>query len=273
MAAAALLLAALTVVTVEFAAVPEPARANFGISQNKGIDACDLQNSISNAQAFWTNTPYYNIGLYLGGSSAGCPVQSASYANQLVSMGWDLLLIWVGPQAPCRPAARTHFSTDPSTAYNQGRNEATAAYTKLLNFNLSIVDTPITYDLESLTNYNSQCLAAAKSFIQGWVDQLHVQTAQKAGLYGSVCGSALSSFATLSPPPDYITGADWGTTPHTSTMNCVPSSYWTNFQRHKQYQGDHNERWNGVSISVDSDCSNAPVYPDGNALGSNHDCL
>lgn len=62
-------------------------------------------------------------------------------------------------------------------------------------------------------------------------------------------------------PPDYIFGADWDGNSNTSVMACVPSGDWVNAQRLKQYSGTHNETWNGVTLSVDSDSSNAPVYP------------
>ena len=51
-------------------------------------------------------------------------------------------------------------------------------------------------------------------------------------------------------------------------MPCVPAGDWASSQRHKQYQGGHDETWNGVTLNVDGDCSDGPVYPAGDQLGS-----
>src|SRR5689334_12013975 len=74
-----------------------PARASFGNSIHMGWDACGA--SYAKAQAFWDNTPYWNMGLYLGGSSygAGCKRWSGSEVGQLRALGYKFLPLWVGP--------------------------------------------------------------------------------------------------------------------------------------------------------------------------------
>jgi hypothetical protein len=70
-----------------------------------------------------------------------------------------------------------------------------------------------------------------------------------------------------------IDGAAWDGVKSTRSMPCVGSGLWTNRQRHKQYRGDHNETWNGVTLSVDNDCSNGPVYPGPDELDTGNGCL
>lgn len=255
----AVLLAGLTSVLVVPAA--GTAQASAGISQRMGWDACGI-GSTSNAQAFWNNTPYWNLGLYLGGSSygSGCTRWSAAQVNTLRAQGWMFLPLWVGPQAPCTGFG-SRFSYDGATAFSQGRNEATAAYNKIVALGWDVLNAPVIYDLEAFNTGNSSCLAAAKQFVSGWVYQLHLAPAQKAGVYGSGCSSGLSSFAGIANVPDFIFGADWSGNRYTGTITCVPSGYWTANQRHKQYRGDHLETWNGVTLNIDNDCSNGPVYP------------
>ena len=85
----------------------------------------------------------------------------------------------------------------------------------------------------------------------------------RAGVYGSTCASGLDDFAGISPAPDWIWGALWDLNPSTSHLGtCVATSHWTNRQRHKQYRGEHPETWNGVMLSVDSDCANGPMFGD-----------
>lgn len=118
---------------------------------------------------------------------------------------------------------------------------------------------PLSYDLEGFQT-TSSCVAAAQAFINGWTHQLAVSPPQDSGVYGSVCGSDLQAYAYISLPPVYIHGADWDGNSDTSTMACVNPGDWVYSQRLKQYNGPHTETWNGVTLSVDSDSANGPVY-------------
>jgi hypothetical protein len=42
----------------------------------------------------------------------------------------------------------------------------------------------------------------------------------------------------------------------------LPPSLWANRARIQQYQGDHDETWGGVTLNIDSNWVDAPVYPD-----------
>ncbi|MBO2446146.1 DUF1906 domain-containing protein [Actinomadura barringtoniae] len=236
-----------------------------------GWDACAA--SIAKAQAFWSNTPYWNMGLYLGGSSygSGCKRWSSAEVGQLRTMGYKFLPLWVGPQAPCT-GFPSRFSTSTATAYDQGRAEAKAVYNVAAGLGWDTTDAPMIYDLEGFDTTNGGCLNATKSFIDGWVYQLHVAPAQRAGVYGSSCASGLNSYSTIANVPDFIHGASWNGVKSTSDLSCIPAGNWTQRQRHKQYQGGHNETWNGVTMNVDSDCSNGPVYPGPDNLTSPQGC-
>ncbi|MBO0870174.1 MAG: DUF1906 domain-containing protein [Micromonosporaceae bacterium] len=269
----ALLLVPLTAAAAP-AAAPRAAHASVGISQHRGLDTCSAP-TVAQMQAFWNNTPFWNIGIYIGGQLRGCaqPNLTSSWLQQVGpnGIGWQFLPIWVGPQAPCS-GFQTTFAWDPGTAYQQGRNEALAAYRTAVNLGMSVQDAPITYDLEAFNSADPNCVSAAQWFIQGWVDQLHVPVAQLAGVYGSSCASALAAFASLNPAPDYIWAANWDNNPSTQSLSCVSSGLWSNHQRHKQYAGGHNETWNGVTLNVDSDCSDGPVYPGPDSLSTVDGC-
>ena len=237
------------------------------VSQEKGFDACTLP-STSAMQTWWTYSPYYNYYLYIGGSekaNCGGATLSSSWITTVTNQGWDLVFIWVGPQMPSSCSSRSFSDTislDTATAYNQGKTEAHAAYLKLVNLSVNVTNAPVVYDLEGY-NGGSTCRAAAKSFMKGWADQLALAPAQLSGAYGSACSSYIDDFASDGNPPDFIWPADWDGNQSTGSVSCVASTHWTHNQRHKQYQGDHNETYGGVTINLDSDCANGPVY--GNA--------
>jgi hypothetical protein len=262
----------LTTLTATIPSVQSPpAHAASGISQRLGFDSC--MPTLDQMRAFWNNTPFSNFGLYIGGVDLGCPTPNASYVSQVQSMGWQFMPIWVGPQAPCTPTTSVRMSPDPATAYQQGKAEALASYKQMVSLGMNTDGSPITYDMEHFDTRNVACMNAVMSFIKGWVEQLHVPPAQKAGVYGSTCASGLSRLAEISPAPDFIHGASWDDNRKTTAMPCLSAGLWTNNQRHKQYAGPHDETWNGVRLNIDSDCSNAPTYPGPDQWNTGQGCV
>jgi hypothetical protein len=251
--------------SVFFAAPPAQAYPGGGAAFNgKGFDTCAAP-STAQMQAWWTNTPWSWVGVYIGGAVRGCsqPNLTASWMNTTYSQGWRHTLIWVGPQAPCTTYS-SRISYDTATAYQQGKDEAVKAYNALmaLGFTNNASGTPVVYDMEGYGT-NASCKAAVKEFMQGWVDQLAVAPAQVSGVYGSACNSNLSDLATMARPPKFIWAANWDNNPSTSTLSCVSGTSWSSHQRLKQYQGDHNDTYGGVTLNIDSNCANGPVAPTG----------
>jgi hypothetical protein len=224
----------------------------------QGADSCTAP-SLSQMTAFWTNTPYSAWGVYIGGIDRSCaqPNLTASWVTSVTKQGWHLLPLWVGPQNPCA-SGFDHFSSNTTTAFSQGKTEALSAYKALHALGMAD-NSPIIYDLEAPSSSTSACVSATKSFIKGWVTQLHVAPAQSAGVYTSTCAGFIDQFASNSPAPDFVDGADWDGDLSTSELPCVSASHWANKARHKQYQGGHNVTENGVTLNVDSDCSNGPT--------------
>jgi len=262
--AAALLLTSTAAAARVAGAAPAQALGTYTLT-GKGLDSCTAP-SLNQMSNFWRNTPYWYWGIYIGGNQRSCsqPNLTASWISSVTSQGWRLLPLWVGPQDPCEHGFGSYISTNTTTAYSQGKNEAAAAYNAWTGTLGQSVDTPIDYDLE----YNghtitSTCLAAMQSFISGWVFQLHIAPAQVAGVYTSSSGGDLNAFASIANVPDFIDGADYNGNPSTADLAGIPSGNWVNHQRHKQYAGGHNETWNGSTINVDSRCANAAVYATG----------
>lgn len=238
-----------------------------------GGDSCTAP-SQSEMTAFWTNTRFSYWGIYIGGSVRACaqPNLTASWVTNVTNQGWNLLPWWVGPQSPCWGApGGERFSLDPGTAYNQGKAEALKAYQAWKPLS-GQSDVPIVYDLEGATNNTAACREASKSFINGWVEQLHVAPAQPAGVYSSACGGAIDDFWNIPNRPDFIDAADWDNNPDTRAVDCVAGDHWSNVERHKQYQGDHNETYNGVTLNIDSRCSHGQVFGTANHVVPGHAC-
>ncbi len=248
-----------------------PAAATVSLT-GYGADTCTAP-SESQMKAFWNNTPFSYWGVYIGGADRGCsqPNLTSTWVSHMLTTGWDLLPVWVGPQNPCTPGQAAYFSTNTTTAYSQGKAQALAAYAAWKKLS-SVANVPIDYDLEASGTDSTTCRNAAKAFVNGWVTQLHVAPAQKAGLYSSSCAGYLSDFRYIAHYPDFIDAADWDNSASVGGISCVPSNYWWNHQRHKQYRGGHNATYNGVTLNIDSRCSDGPVYGAASRTSSTQAC-
>jgi photosystem II stability/assembly factor-like uncharacterized protein len=231
--------------------------------KGQGFDKCEIS-SLSNLQAWKTNGPFSAVNLYIGGVTRGCAnvnlsgATAKSFVEALSIQGWKFIPTWVGHQAACTGFSYT-MPYNLSLAEQLGRDNAFDAARIAMKLGLADENqsgTVIYYDLEGFDTTNSSCVEAAKAFINGWVDELHTEYGIMAGVYGSVCSSALAAFATIPNPPDVIWPAAWSTNVYNSSVDayglpCLSDSSWGDQQRIYQYTGGHNENWGGVLMNVD----------------------
>ena len=243
---------------------------------HEGFDKCSPP-SESQFATWWSYSPYWWHGLYIGGENWTCrPLTfTAQNLNDVYAQGWRFMFLWVGPQPPCTTMGKYYtFSSNTTTAYSQGTTEAHSAIATLsstLGVDNQASGSAIAYDIESAGN--GTCQAATNSFIQGWVNYMHqCCPTQVPGVYGSVCGASLDSYAFLSPPPTFVWGAEIDGNHNTDTgdlwydpSNCgVASDHWVDHQRLKQWNQSHYETYpagTGVKLYIDSDCANGPTNP------------
>jgi len=98
-------------------------------SRHVGFDAC-TKPTTSQMGTWWSTSPYFDYGVYVGGVNTHCASLTSSWVNTVTGQGWGLIPIWVGPQAPCTSAPSGGTWTTISTtggAYAQGQAEADAA--------------------------------------------------------------------------------------------------------------------------------------------------
>ena len=241
-----------------------PGVGNTEVFIGQGFDRCEIP-TLAQMQTWWNSSPYKTVNLYVGGSSRTCAnsVLTPSYLFRLKQQGWKFFPTWVGPQAPCT-GYPSRMSSDAMTAYAQGVSEANLAVERLFTLGLTKPDktgSVIYYDIE---NYGTDtaCRAAVNSFMNGWVSQLHAR-GNVAGVYGStLCNTGLSDFLSIANVPDVIWPARWYHNlgagfydPNATVWNlgsCIPNSAWSDHQRIRQYEGDHDETWGGLTLDIDS---------------------
>ena len=227
-----------------------------------GFDACTAPST--NALQAWSASPYRAVGIYLGGVNRACADGNLSpaWVSTAVSMGWSLLPLYVGLQAPCVGATRLQrISSTQATAVAQGRAAADDAARLAGGFGLP-AGSPIYFDMEGYKTTDTACTKAVQSFVTGWVTELRT-LAFVPGVYGSAA-STIRDVSTLgSALPDVVWIANWNGVESVFGDPYVSDTLWPTHQRIHQYRGGHRETWGGVTINIDSSYVDAAVV--GNA--------
>ena len=215
----------------------------------------------------WLNSsPFLGVGIYISGSSRGCPRQpnlTATWVRTQLARGWRLLPITLGPQASCTTRERylhqVRINPSASGSYDrartQGRAEADKTMAVARRLGISRGST-LWYDLEAFDTSGTRCRESALSFLSAWSRQLH-RAGYVSGAYSSAAsGIRMLDDARVQRPgryqlPDRVWIADWNGRATTSS-SYVRSTGWTPHRRVHQYRGGHDETHGGVRINIDT---------------------
>jgi hypothetical protein len=206
-------------------------------------------------QSWWSNTPWSDANIYIGGSNRGCAQSqlTAAWVKAIFAQGWHLIPTWVGPQAPgsgCSGCGQ--MSSTPATAHQQGIAQADLAVAKAKTLELQRA-TVIYYDMEGY----SPSSAAVSAFIDGWTSRLH-ELGNTSGVYGGA-NNANTDWSAIGNPPDAVWIASWDGHARATPISGLSDNLWANQQRIHQYQGGHDETWGGVTFNIDSNYEDGPV--------------
>jgi len=227
-----------------------------------GFDACSAP-ALQELQA-WLGSPYRAVGIYLGGINRACPDGnlSAAWTAGAVTIGWNLLPLYVGLQAPC-VSQQGLALIDPSMAAAQGAAAADDAAARAAFFGLAS-GAPVYFDMEGYKTNSPPCTKVVQAFLGGWVTELHAR-GFTAGVYGSAASTIRDLLPSIGTPavPDAAWIANWNGTKSVFGDQYVPDSAWPLHQRVHQYSGGHNETYVGVRINIDSNAVDGPVVGSG----------
>jgi Domain of unknown function (DUF1906) len=256
--------------------VPGPSAPSVGSTYTGyGFDTCKAP-STNQMAAVTSGSPFRSIGVYIGGSAAACkpgngsnPNLNASWISTVEGWGWRLIPIYVGSQAPCvnQPNLPTINSFDPGT---DALNEASDAIAQAKSLGLG-PSTPIYFDMEA---YGSDpgCVNVVRTFMSDWNFWMHY-SGYTSGFYSSGASGITDEVNVLinNLPygvPDDIWIAHWlapsGSCPGYLSWpsnlgdRYVPSIYWSNHQRHRQFCGGVTANFGGP-LPMDLDISDGSV--------------
>jgi len=228
----------------------------------EGFDACSTPST--SQMSAWGASPYRAIGVYIGGTNMACsqPNLTSSWMVAQSAAGWHVIPIYVGLQAPGNGCGCGAISS--GSAAKQGAAAATDAITKAQAIGLA-PGNPLYFDMEGYST-SSSTSSTVLNFLAAWTSQLHAG-GYKSGVYSSAASGIrdlASEMGTGYTEPDDLWIANWNGAKNTSDPN-VPSADWSSHQRLHQYEGAHNETYNGDTINIDGDYVDAATAAAGAA--------
>jgi glycoside hydrolase-like protein len=260
--AAAILLAAPALAAPAVPASPSttvsyPAPASATSYSGLAFDAC----AAPDMQA-WGASPYHAIGIYVGGQNRACaqPELSSSWVGSVSALGWRLIPIFKGRQAPCG-GKTTDLKIVPAQAAAEGTWAAGNAAQQVTALGM-VSGSAIYYDMEQYTTGDTSCRNAVLTFLSAWTRQLH-KLGYVSGVYenlnlGAQDLAAVHSSAAYARP-DALWIARYDLNPALTGWSGIADRMWAAHQRAKQYQADFSASYGGVTLTIDADSLDAPV--------------
>jgi uncharacterized protein YraI len=253
-------------VAIPAAAEPEtpvvyPSGSAATMANRLGFDACTAP-SIAALKAWKGTSPYSAVNVYFGGINRGCaqPNLTAAWVRDATVAGWRLLPTYFGHQPYCM-FGNKEFRYDAGNATSRGTSNATDAVSKAKALGMR-PGSALYADVEHYDRTDSSCRTAVRRYVSAWTKKLH-SSGYLAGVYvhqdSGLRDLSDSYNSTTYARPDAVWMARWDGNKSLTNWPTAPNSHWATWQRAKQYRGDHNETWGGVTINIDSDAIKAPV--------------
>jgi Domain of unknown function (DUF1906) len=224
-----------------------------------GFDTCTAP-SLHTMRAW--RAKFSATAIYIGGSMMACGYGnlSPSWIRQAEAMGWSLLPIYVGIQAPCNSFSG---KIDPKRPAAQGVGAADHAITDADAFGLG-KGSPIYFDMEAYDHTRARCATAVLTFLDAWTREINAH-GYVSGVYSSA-GAAITDLQSRTriaghplAEPQAIWFALWDNVANLTGRPYMTSAVWPMSARSKQYAGPHVVKVAGIKLDIDSDLVNGPV--------------
>ncbi len=225
------------------------------------FDTCTAP-SLTALSAWKGRSPYAGVNIYFGGRNRGCaqPNLTASWVRGATANGWYLVPTYFGDQPFCVFGSKPYRYTA-SGAAARGAADGADAVAQAKSLGL-LPGSALYADVEHYDRAAAGCTAAVRTYVSEWTRALH-RAGYLAGIYAhqdsGVRDLAASYLSTSLARPDAIWMARWDNVATTVNWPTAGNGLWAEWQRAKQYRGDHNETWGGVTLNIDSDIIRGPV--------------
>jgi uncharacterized protein YraI len=230
-------------------------------TDSSGFDTCAAP-SLTALKAWRGASSYRAVNIYFGGNNRGCaqPNLTQAWVRDAAAMGWSLLPTYYGYQPYCMFGSKPNRYTA-TNATSRGTSDATDAVAKAKALGL-LSGSALYADVEHYDRTISSCRTAVLRYVSAWTKTVHA-AGYLAGVYvhqdSGLRDLSAAYNSTTYARPDAVWMARWDGVRSLTNWPTATNSQWSVYQRAKQYRGDHNETWGGVTINIDNDVLKAPV--------------
>nr|WP_166682447.1 DUF1906 domain-containing protein [Streptomyces sp. 846.5] len=242
-------------------AAPDAVR-NRRVFRGQAFDTCAAP-GLGALRTWKRSSPYGALGVYIGGRNRACaqPQLSADWTRSAASMGWGLLPLYVGLQAPCLNSGSS-ATMNPGNAAGQGTAEGRDAVNRARELAIR-PGSPLYLDMESYARGSNSCTLTVLQYTAAWSHAVRA-----AGYLSGFYSSSDSGVADLSwavgrrrvpELPDIVWYARWDGRNDTSGYGALGSGQWGSHQRVHQFVGNTSECHGGVRIHIDRNAVDGPV--------------
>ncbi|MEU3430103.1 DUF1906 domain-containing protein [Streptomyces gardneri] len=228
----------------------------------KAFDTCEAP-SLAVMRA-WLSSPYRAVGVYFGGRGRGCPVQkelTPAWVASAHAMGWKLLPLFVGSQAPCVHSAAKRPYAIGSRPSSQGVQEAGDAVRAARALGIG-ASSPLYLDIEAFRLEDTSCAATTLSFVRAWNREVR-RLGYLPGYYSSadtgIRQIERERKAGTQDLPSVLWFARWRGEPALYTETSLHPEAWMPHARIHQYVGNVAESYGGRRMLIDRNAVDAPV--------------
>jgi len=238
-----------------------PAVSSATRAQGRFFDTCTAP-SLAALSAWRGTSPYIGVNIYFGGRNRGCgqPNLTPAWVRSASAAGWFLVPTYFGDQPFCVIGDKP-FRYTATGAAARGSADGADAVAAARGLGL-LAGSALYADVENYDRTNASCVAAVRRYVSEWTRALH-RSGYLAGVYvhqDSGLRDLAGSYSSASlARPDAVWMARWGTAATLTGWPTAGNTLWAEWQRAKQYQGDHVETHGGVSLNIDSDLIKGPV--------------
>ncbi|WP_235498890.1 glycoside hydrolase domain-containing protein [Knoellia sp. Soil729] len=225
------------------------------------FDTCTAP-SLSALAAWRGTSPYTGVNIYFGGRNRGCaqPNLTAAWVRSASAANWSLVPTYFGDQPFCVFGSKPYrYAASGAAARGAADGADAVAKAKALGM---LAGSALYADVEHYDRAASGCIGAVRTYVSEWTRALH-RSGYLAGVYvhqdSGLRDLAASYLTTSLARPDAVWMARWDNVATVTGWPTAGNTLWAEWQRAKQYRGDHVETWGGVSMNVDSDIIKGPV--------------
>lgn len=241
--------------------VAYPAASSATRVAGRFFDTCTAP-SLATLAAWRGTSPYTGVNVYFGGRNRGCaqPHLTAGWVSGASAAGWSLVPTYFGDQPSCAYGSKPYRYTA-SGAAARGAADGTDAVARARALGL-LPGSALYADVEHYDRTSSSCVAAVRTYVSEWTRALH-RNGYLAGVYvhqdSGLRDLAATYVSTSLARPDAVWMARWDGVASLTGWPTAGNALWAEWQRSKQYRGDHAEMWGGVTLTIDSDVIRGPV--------------